>query len=129
MLFAGANRIGFQSVRAIELARGCWHSHTRHQIRVGPLTYRHTLRMLRHMRTTVRLNDGLLEKARREAARRGITLTALIEQGLRLLLTRPGKAPERQEVSLPVCRRGGGTLPGVVLSNSADLLDRMEGRQ
>jgi len=85
--------------------------------------------MLRHMRTTVRLNDGLLEKARREAARRGITLTALIEQGLRLLLTRPGKAPERQEVSLPVCRRGGGTLPGVVLSNSADLLDRMEGRQ
>jgi hypothetical protein len=85
--------------------------------------------MLSHMRTTVRLDDSLLEKARREAARRGVTLTALIEQGLRLLLTRPGKAPERQQTSLPVCKRGGGTLPGVDLDKGADLLDRMEGRQ
>jgi len=80
------------------------------------------------MRTTVRLDDSLLDKARREAARRGITLTALIEQGLRLLLTPPGKAPQRQEARLPVCSRGGGTLPGVDLDRTADLIDRMEGR-
>src|SRR5438105_4045575 len=42
--------------------------------------------MSRHMRTTVRLDDALLEQAKREAARRRETLTALIEQGLRLLL-------------------------------------------
>lgn len=38
------------------------------------------------MRTTVRLEESLMSQARREAARRGITLTALIEQGLRLVL-------------------------------------------
>ena len=36
--------------------------------------------MSRQMRTTVRLEDALLEQAKREAARRGKTLTALIEQ-------------------------------------------------
>jgi len=35
------------------------------------------------MRTTVRLDDALLEQAKRETARRNQTLTALIEQGLR----------------------------------------------
>ncbi len=84
--------------------------------------------MSRHMRTTVRLEDRLLEQAKREAARRDQTLTALIEQGLRLVLAQT-KAPQRRKpVALPVCRAGGGTLPGVDLSDSAALLDRMEGR-
>ena len=42
--------------------------------------------MSRHMRTTVRLDDALLDQARREAQRRGETVTALIEKGLRLEL-------------------------------------------
>jgi hypothetical protein len=79
------------------------------------------------MRTTVRLSDALLEKAKREAARRGITLTALIEQGLRREMAKPAKPLVRERVSLPVCKRGGGTLPGVDLDDSATLLDRMEG--
>lgn len=83
--------------------------------------------MLSHMRTTVRLEDALLERARREAARRGVTLTALIEQGLKLVLRRPMKpAPQGARVSIPVCRAGGGVQPGVDLSDSADLLDRMD---
>lgn len=84
--------------------------------------------MLRHMRTTVRLDQALLDRARREAAARGMTLTALIEQGLRLALRRPMKTPDRPPVSLPVSRAGGGTCPGVDLDNSAELLDRMDGR-
>jgi len=84
--------------------------------------------MLRHMRTTVRLNEALLERAKREAARRKTTLTALIEQGLRLAIARPAARPRGERVSLPVCRRGGGTLPGVDLDDSAAVLDRMEGR-
>ena len=84
--------------------------------------------MVRHMRTTVRLSDGLLERAKREAAKRGVTLTALIEQGLRREMAKPAKAVERQRVSLPVCKRGGETLPGVDLDDSAALLDRMEDR-
>jgi hypothetical protein len=77
------------------------------------------------MRTTVRLDQGLLERARKEAARRGVTLTSLIEDGLQLILRRPLK-PTRPPVSLPECRAGGGTQPGVDLNDSAALLDRME---
>lgn len=78
------------------------------------------------MRTTVRLGKPLLERARKEAARRGITLTALIEQGLGLALRRPLKAFEQERVVLPVSSATGGTLPGIDLDRSADLLDRME---
>lgn len=79
------------------------------------------------MRTTVRLDDALLKKAKREAARRGETFTSLIEKGLRLVLARPANRIERRAIRLPVCQAGGGVLPGVDIANSADLLDRMEG--
>ncbi|MGH8665408.1 MAG: CopG family transcriptional regulator [Burkholderiales bacterium] len=81
------------------------------------------------MRTTVRLNEALLEQAKKEAARRGITLTALLEQGLRLALARRPSAARRSAVKLPECNAGGGALPGVDLNDSAALLDRMDGRQ
>jgi hypothetical protein len=80
------------------------------------------------MRTTVRLNEKLLERAKKEAVRRGATLTALIEEGLQLVLRRPKERPERLPVRLPECRAGGGTQPGVDLNDSAALLDRMEER-
>jgi hypothetical protein len=82
--------------------------------------------MLKHMRTTIRLSDVLLERAKREAAKRGITLTALIEQGLQRETARPAKASERH-VRLPVCKRGGGLLSGIDLNDSSALLDRMAG--
>jgi len=85
--------------------------------------------MSRHMRTTVRLDDALLERAKREAARRGLTLTARIERGLRLALARPERPKARRRVDLPVCRAGGGTLLGVDLNHSAALLDVLEGRR
>jgi hypothetical protein len=78
------------------------------------------------MRTTVRLSKPLLERARQEAARRGITLTALIEQGLGLALRRPLKSSPQQMITLPVSTATGGTLPGVNLDRTAELLDRME---
>lgn len=81
------------------------------------------------MRTTVRLDEALLEQAKREASRRGETLTALIEKGLRLVLAQRRSAPPRPRVKLPVCRASGGVLPGVDLNDSAALLDIMEGRK
>ncbi len=69
-----------------------------------------------------------MERARQEAARRGITLTALIEQGLQLALRRPLKRPKHTAVLLPECRAGGGILPGVDLNDSAGLLEQMDGR-
>ncbi len=80
------------------------------------------------LRTTVRLEEKLLERARKEAARRGATLTSLIEEGLQLVLRRPKRPSDRPIVTLPECQAGGGTLPGVDLNDSAALLDRMEGR-
>ena len=78
------------------------------------------------MRTTVRLNGPLLDRARREAARRGITLTALIEQGLSLALRRPLKKSDRTVIVLPVSSAAGGTRPGVNLDSHADLQDLMD---
>ena len=83
--------------------------------------------MSRHMRTTIRLDDALLDQARREAQRRGETLTALIEKGVRLELARSKPVQRRPKVAIPVFRGGKGLLPGVDLNNSADLLDIMEG--
>lgn len=80
------------------------------------------------MRTTVRLDEGLLEQARREAARRGVTLAALIEQGLRMALRRPRPSSREERVHLPVSRATGGLLPGIDPNDSADLLDQMHER-
>ena len=77
----------------------------------------------------MRLDDALLERARREASRRGETLTSLIERGLRLVLASPQRRPERRRVEIPICRNGAGTLPGVDLDDSAALLDIVEGRR
>ena len=78
------------------------------------------------MRTTVRLNDGLLERARREAAARGQTLTSLIEQGLHLALAQSPSGTRRRTIVLPVSQKGGGVLPGVDVNNSTTLLELME---
>lgn len=77
----------------------------------------------------MRLDEALLDRARREAERRGETLTSLIERGLRLVLASPHKRPQRRRVEIPVCREGGGTLPGVDLDDSSALLDIVEGRR
>lgn len=46
------------------------------------------------MQTTLRLNDELYRRAKAEAARQGITLTRLIEEGIRLRLAQPAVSPE-----------------------------------
>jgi hypothetical protein len=79
------------------------------------------------MRTTVRLDDGLLDQARREAERRGTTLTALIEQGLRLAIRPPQPIERGSRISLPVSRARSGLIAGVDLDDSATLLDQMDG--
>ena len=81
------------------------------------------------MRTTVRLDDALLRQVKQEAARRNQTVTSMIETGLRLVLAQSKSAPRRGPVTLPVCRAGGGVLPGVDLNNSAALLDVIEARR
>jgi hypothetical protein len=80
------------------------------------------------MRTTIRLDEGLLRQAKAEAARRKETVTALIERGLRLILSGSHRASRRSRVKLPVSRATGGTRPGIDVSDTSGLLDRLDGR-
>jgi hypothetical protein len=76
------------------------------------------------MRTTVRINDGLLKRAKKHAAEEGRTLTSLVEDGLTLILSKP-KANRQKRVELPVSKAYGGVLPGVDLNRSNDLEEVM----
>jgi hypothetical protein len=81
------------------------------------------------MRTIVRLDrldERLLTRARQEARRRGVALTTLIEEGLRLVLRRALPPADRAVVTLPASGASGGTLPGVDLDDSASLLDHLD---
>ena len=79
------------------------------------------------MRTTVRLEEGLLRDAKAEATRRGETVTALIERGLRLVLAGGRRQGRRARVKLPVSRASGGTRRGVNLDDTSALLDLLDG--
>lgn len=58
--------------------------------------------MLKHMkRTTVRLDDDLMHQAKQSAAKRGITLTALIEEAIRERLARKPAGESGSDVVLP----------------------------
>jgi hypothetical protein len=79
------------------------------------------------MRTTIRLDDELLTRAKQAALERGTTLTAVIEDALRRALM-PSTESRRDDVVLPTFR-GNGLQPGVDLDDSASLLDLMEDRR
>lgn len=74
------------------------------------------------MRTTIRLDDALLRRAKATAAMSGRTLNDLIADALRASLTDAATA-------LPVLPTdgGGGLLPGVTLDDNSVLLDLMDG--
>jgi hypothetical protein len=77
------------------------------------------------MRTTIRLSEALLRKAKKKAAEKGRTLTSLIEEGLEVVLAEPRHSPSSVRLNLPVSKASGGTLPGIDLNRSSDLEDRM----
>lgn len=80
------------------------------------------------MRTTLRVDDELLRRAKSYAARQGRSLTSVFEEALRRLLSESERHEERTRVELPVSVASGGVLPGVDLDDTAALLDMMEGR-
>ncbi len=76
------------------------------------------------MRTTIRINDDLLKRAKKQAADEGRTLTSLVEDGLALILAKP-KTIRQKRVELPVSKATGGILPGIDLNRSGDLEEVM----
>jgi hypothetical protein len=80
------------------------------------------------MRTTVRLNSAFLKRAKREAERRHVTFTALVEEALRRMLSSGEHTVQRPPATLPVSNMSGGTLPGIDLNDSSALLEAMDAR-
>lgn len=76
------------------------------------------------MRTTIRINDDLLKRAKKHAVEQGRTLTSLVEDGLVLVLAK-AKTGRRKRIELPVSKAKGGVLPGVDLNRSSDLEETM----
>jgi hypothetical protein len=70
------------------------------------------------VRTTVRLPEDLVGRARQRAAVEGRSLSALIEDGLPRLLNERASAGQ-QGVPPPVSSARGGLMPGIDLSDSA----------
>ena len=69
-------------------------------------------------RTTVRLPEELLDRARRKAAAEGRTLTSLIEEGLRVV-TAAKKTPPTERRLPRISTATGGFYPGIDISNNA----------
>jgi predicted DNA binding CopG/RHH family protein len=72
-------------------------------------------------RTTVRLPEHLLRRARRQAVAEGRSLTSLIEEGLRRVLNERTPAGRGDRILPPVSTAMGGLLPGIDLDDSAAL--------
>jgi hypothetical protein len=72
-------------------------------------------------RTTVRLPEDLLSRAKRKAAAENRTLTSLIEDGLRVIVGEHQRTKKRKPVMLRVSKAGGGLMPGVDLTDPSTL--------
>lgn len=75
------------------------------------------------MRTTLAVDDNLLEAARRRARERGQTLGQVVEDSLRRELAEPG---EVEPVDVPVFRGGGGPLPGIDLTSNRAMREALD---
>ena len=81
--------------------------------------------MVFHMKTTLNIDDTVMQRLREEAARRRTTMSALVEAGLRRILDEPSTSDGEQDSLPPLPSwRGGRELADV--SNRAELYRVME---
>ena len=63
--------------------------------------------MVCHMKTTLNIDDSVMQRLREEAARRGTTMSALVEAGLRRVLAPEIAAQQEELPPLPSWNSGG----------------------
>ena len=68
-------------------------------------------------RTTVRLPEDLLRRAKRKAAAEGRTITSLITDGLRLVVAENRRDMKTKRIIPLVSKADGGPVPGLDLGN------------
>jgi hypothetical protein len=80
-------------------------------------------------RTTVRLPDDLIRRAKRKAVAEGRSLTALIEDGLRRVVNERAPVDKAGRMLPPVSTATGGLMPGIDLNEASVLqeIDDMDG--
>lgn len=78
--------------------------------------------MVFHMKTTLNIDDTIMEKLRAEAARTGRTMGELVESALRLLLEKRRRAPRE----LPPLPTHGAGAPRVDVDDRNALFDSMQ---
>jgi hypothetical protein len=76
------------------------------------------------MRTTLAIDDQLLDAAKREATARGTTLGRYVEDALRRQLTEPGKDPSTPVI--PVFTRGTGMRAGIDPASHRSIFDAVD---
>lgn len=87
------------------------------------LTYIHTNDMVFHMKTTLQIDDRVMVRLKREAARTGRTMSELVETALRgLLQAKPAAVVLRP---LPSFKSGGALVD---VADREALYRAMEGR-
>ena len=77
------------------------------------------------MRTTIRLNDDLLQEAKQHAISTHRTLTQLIQDALVALLERERATISPRKVKLPTFK-GDGVYPGVDINCTSTVLGQMD---
>ena len=75
------------------------------------------------MKTTLDIDDELLVRAKAVSARERKSLTALIEEGLRLRLRPPRSGGRKTAPRVPIFTGKGGLLAGVDPLSNRSLLD------
>ena len=75
------------------------------------------------MKTTLDIDDELIVRAKAASARERKSLTALIEEGLRLRLRRPRSSRRAASKALAVHRGTGGLVAGVDPLSNRSMID------
>ncbi len=91
--------------------------------RATRLTYGHTYDMVYHMKTTLNIDDSVMARLKREAARQRKTMSELVETALRLLFERQQEDAELPD--LPSFDSGGARVD---IADRDALYQAMEGR-
>jgi hypothetical protein len=79
--------------------------------------------MANHMKTTLNIDASVMARLKREAARRGCTMSELVEAALRLLLQ--SREPRQELPPLPTFKSGGHLVD---IADREALYHAMEGR-
>jgi hypothetical protein len=76
------------------------------------------------MRTTITIDDAVLDDLKRRASQRGTTVSRLIEDSVRLALAKPPEAPAAPEAFELVTYGRGGRFTYLDVDRTSALLER-----